>query len=262
MKRLQVAVDLNSLGLPLRRGLEQAERLGAVGVQVDAVGDLSPRALSETGRREFLHLLSSHNVQLAALGCPLRHGLDTALGQEARIEHVKRVLTLSYDLGARLVEVQAGRIPEDSARAGLVTEALLTLGRHGDRTGTTLALESGLESGTELRAFLDRLDTGGLGVALDPANLLTNGFDPYETARALQGRIAHAHARDARRASASRTATEVPVGHGDIDWMNHLSILEEIEYHGWLSVIRKSGDNRLADVTASVQFLRRFINGH
>jgi sugar phosphate isomerase/epimerase len=261
MKRLKLAVRLESLGLPLRRGLKEVESLGVTGVQVDAVGDLAPRTLSETGRREFLHLLRAHNLGLAALGCPLRHGLDVAEGQQARIEHVKRVLSLSFDLAARRVVVQAGRVPEDleTAPGRRLTEALLALGQHGDRCGGVLALETGLESGQVLRALLDRLDTGGLGADLDPGNLLLNGFDPYESARALQERIVYSQARDVRRAGANRPAQEVPVGHGDLDWIQYLGILEEIEYHGWIALVRGSGDNRLADVAEGVSFLRRLI---
>jgi sugar phosphate isomerase/epimerase len=105
---------------------------------------------------------------------------------------------------------------------GLLSEALRALGEHGDRTGTVLALETGLESGEVLRRFLDRFDTGGLGVNLDPANLLTNGFDPYTSARALHGKIVHTHARDARRAGPNRAAQEVLLGDGDIDWVQYL----------------------------------------
>jgi L-ribulose-5-phosphate 3-epimerase len=261
MKRVRIGVRLESLGLPLRRGLQEVERLGVTGVQVDAAGDLSPKTLSQSGRREFRHLLRAHNLELTALGCPLRHGLDTAVGQEARIEHVRQVLSLGFDLGPRLVIVQAGRIPEDAndPRAPLLTEALLALGQYGDRTGTVLALETGLESGAVLQQFLSRFDTGGLGVNLDPANLLLNGFDPYESARALQGRVVHAQAQDARQAAASRPAQLVPLGHGDIEWMRFLSVLEEIEYGGWLVVEQETGENRLRDVAVGVQFLRLFI---
>lgn len=261
MSKLKIGVCLESLGLPLRRALHETERLGVLGVQVDAVGDLSPRTLSETGRREFLHLLRGHNLELTALGCPLRHGLDTAADQEARLDHVKRVLALSFDLGPRQAVVQAGRVPDDpeSAQGRLLTEALLALGQYGDRIGATLALETGLESGEKLAEFLSRFDTGSLGVNLDPANLLLNGFDPYESARALHGRVVHSHAKDARQAGTSRVAQEVPLGHGDIDWMHYLSVLAEIDYQGWLVIERDSGDQRLADVAAGVSFLRRFV---
>jgi sugar phosphate isomerase/epimerase len=263
MRRLKLGVCLDCLGLPMRRALAETERMGVTGVQVDAAGDLSPKALSQTGRREFLHLLRAHNLELAALGCPLRHGLDEPQEQEARIEHVKRVMSLSFDLGARLVTIQAGHVPEedDSPRARLMTEACLALGQHGDRTGTVLALETGLEPGSVLRKFLDRFDTGSLGVDLDPANLLLGGFDLYESVRALQGNVVFAQAKDARRAGASRSVQEVPLGHGDIEWLDYLGLLEEIDYRGWLVVRRDSGERRLADVAAGVQFLKRFIGG-
>lgn len=261
MSRLKLGIRLESLGLPLRRGLQEVVRLGVPGVQVDAVGDLSPDQLSQTGRREFRNLLRSHNLELTALGCPLRHGLDILEGQDARIEHIKKVLSLSFDLGPRIVIVQAGQVPEkpDSPAAKRFTEALLALGQYGDRTGTVLALETGLESGEVLRDFLAQFDTGGLGVNYDPANMVMNRFDPYESARALRGRINHMHAKDARQASANRAGQEVPLGHGDIEWMQFLSVLEEIEYRGWLTIERESGDNRLADVAAGVGFLRRFV---
>jgi sugar phosphate isomerase/epimerase len=261
MSRLKIGIRLESLGLALRRALQEVERLGVGGVQVDAVGDLSPNQLSQTGRREFLHLLRAHNLELTALGCPLRRGLDTTQDQQPRIEHVRKVMSLSFDLGPRVVIVQAGRVPEDAAdpRAAVLAESLQALGQHGDRTGTTLALETGLESGATLRQFLDRFDSGGLGVNLDPANLLMHRFDPLASVRALQGKVVHAHAKDARAANASRAAQEVPVGHGDIEWIALLGALEEIEYRGWLVIEQEMGDNRLADIAASVKFLRRLI---
>jgi sugar phosphate isomerase/epimerase len=261
MNRLKIGIRLESLGLPLRRALTEAGRLGVSGVQVDAVGDLAPTALSETGRREFRHLLRAHNLELTALGCPLRRGLDSAENQQPRIEHVQKVLALSYDLGPGIVIVQAGSVAEDleDPRLRILSESLNALARHADRSGTVLALETGLENGTVLAAFLDRFDTGSLGVNLDPANLLLHGFDPYESVRELGRRIVHAHAKDARQASASRAAQEVPLGHGDIDWMKFLGVLEEVEYRGWLTIERETGDNRLADVSAGVSFLRRLI---
>jgi L-ribulose-5-phosphate 3-epimerase len=57
MNSLKIGIRLESLGLPLRRALAEAARLGVPGVQVDAAGDLSPGELSQSGRREFRHLL-------------------------------------------------------------------------------------------------------------------------------------------------------------------------------------------------------------
>jgi sugar phosphate isomerase/epimerase len=260
MNRLKIGLRLESLNLPLRRALTETARLGVKGVQLDAVGDLSPNQLSQTGRRELRTMLRLHDVELTAVGCPLRRGLDTTEDQQPRLEHIRKVMSLAFDLGARAVILQAGRVPEeDDPRLAVLTESLTSLAQHGDRIGVVAALETGLESGAVLSALLKRFDTGSLGVNLDPANLLMHGFDPYESARALAGRIVHAHAKDARAVTASRSAQEVPLGHGDLDWMLFLSVLEEVEYHGWLTIERESGENRLADVAAGVAFLRRLI---
>jgi sugar phosphate isomerase/epimerase len=261
MNKIKIGIGLEALGLPLRRALLEAERLGVAGVEAEAIGELTPNQLSQTGRREFLHLLRGHNLALTALRCPLRRGLDSAENQEARIDHVKKVLSLSFDLGPRVVVVQAGKVPEgdDDPRAPLLKDALVALAAHGDRVGATLALETGLESGEALANYLARFDTGSLGANFDPANLLLNGFSPYEGARALAGRIVHAHARDARRAGPSRAAQEVPLGLGDIDWMVLAGVLEEVEYRGWMAVQRDGGNRRREDVAAGVAFLRRIL---
>ena len=261
MKRLTIGIRLESLGLPLRKALAEASRLAVAGVQVDAVGDLSPTNLSQTGRREFRHLLRSYNLELTALGCPLRHSLDVAENQQQRLEFVQQVMTLSFDLGPRRVILEAGQVPDEKEleRTRLMKDALISLGSHGDRSGTILALETGLDSGETLAKFLDCFDTGGLGVNLDPANLLSHGFVPFDAVRALNRRIVHIHAKDARRSSTSRAVQEVPLGAGDIDWLYFLGLLEEIEYRGWLTIERETGDNRAADVAAGVEFLRRLV---
>jgi sugar phosphate isomerase/epimerase len=281
MPRLKIGACVQSLGLPLKRVLEEARRLQAAGVELEAVGDLAPANLSQTGRRDLRHRLKSHDLELTALACPLRHGLDVPENLEARIEHVRKVMSLSYELGAGIVILQAGKVPHsaltsarvltddsgsgdrrsaaipEEAGAAFLTEALAALARHGDRMGATLALQTGLDSGATLAHFLGRFDSGSLRVNFDPANLLMGGFPVYDSARALRGRIVHCHATDARQVTASRAVQEVPLGHGDIDWLYLLGVLEEIDYHGWLTVARAGGTNQRADVAAGVQFLQR-----
>ncbi len=261
MNRFKIGVRLESLGLPLRPALTEAARLGAAGVQIDAVGDLAPDVVSQSGRRAFVALLRTLNLELTALGCPLRRGLDAAENQQPRIEHVQKVTSLAFDLGPRLVVVSAGGVPEkeDTPEGRRMRESLAALAQHGDRIGTTLALETGLESGEVLAKYLATFDTGSLAANLDPANLLLHGFNPFESLRALAGKVAHTHARDGRKASASRAAREVPLGHGDIDWLSWLEALAEVEYRGWLVVEREEGDNKRADVEAGVAFLRRLV---
>jgi sugar phosphate isomerase/epimerase len=263
MKAIKIGICANSLGLSLRRALLQVQKLGVSGIELDAAGELAPRNLSDTGRRELVHLLRTHNLELSALGCPLRHGLDALENQEARIDHVRQVMQLSFDLGPRRVLLHAGQFVEDEKdpRHTRLAEGLLALGRQGDRTGVTLALETGPLKPELLDQFLNRFDCGSLAVNYDPAGLLMNGHDPLESARLLSRRIVHVRARDARTPLSGRTAQEVPLGHGDLDWLAVLAALEEFAYRGWVVVERQGGSDPAGDLAQGVRFLRSITEG-
>lgn len=260
MKPLRIGIVVESTGLPLRAAIAQAARMGSDGVQVDAAGDLNPDALTETGRREFRNLLRSFNQDLAALNVPLRRGLDIAENLQPRLDHIRKVMQLAFDLGCRRVVVPCPRVPADdlSPRAQLLRESLLALGPFGDRVGSVLALEIGFDPAEKVKAYLAGFDTGSLKVTYDPANMLMNGHDPLANLTPLQGLIAHVHARDARSAGISRGMQEVPLGAGDIDWMALTATLQVLEFEGFLTVEREQGQTKLADVTNAVKFLKRF----
>ncbi len=261
MKPLRIAIALESTGLALRPAIAEAARVGASGVQLDAVGDVTPETLGGTGRREFRNLLRSYGQDLAALAVPLRHGLDVFENQQPRLDHVRKIMQLAFDLDARRVVVPFPRLPEEPAspRAVVLRESLLALGTFGDRIGTVLALEIGYDSGAKVEEYLATFETGSLQVTYDFANLMMHGHDPLASLAPLKGRIAHVHARDARNAGVSRGIQEVPLGAGDIDWMAAIATLQVLEFQGFLTVEREQGERKRADVAAGVAFLRRFV---
>ena len=258
---MNTGVVLESMGLPLRQGLPQAARLGVAGVQVDAAGELSPERLTETARRELKNLMRTFNQQLTALNCPLRHGLDVAENQQPRIDYVRSTLNLAFELGPRVVIAPCPNLPAENEveRARLLREALTAIGRHGDRVGSVLALEIGLDSPEAVRDYLATFDVGSLKVNYDPANLLVNGFDPVKGVIPLSRLVAHTHARDARKTTVSRGAQEVPLGSGDVDWLSYIASLTAIDYRGFLTIEREPGGNRLPEIERGVAFLRRMM---
>lgn len=260
MNRFKIGIVAESTGLSLRSTIEQAARWGVEGLQVDGIGDLSANRLTETGRREFRNLLRSYNLELAAIACPLRRGLDTSEDQQKRIENIQNAMHLAYDLGARKVIVPFPKLPEaGSPAASILRESLLALSSCGDRVGTVVCLDTGLNTPADLKAYLGTYDTGCLTVAFDPASHLMNGHDPFAAMMTLSNRISYAFARDAKRLAAFSGLQEVPLGAGEIDWMLAIATLEAIDYRGYLTIKRTAGDNRLTDLLAGVQFLRRFV---
>ncbi len=259
--RLRIGIVAESTGLPLRQAVAAAAKMGATGVQIDAAGDLTPDRLGETGRREFRNLLKSFALDLTAVNCPLRHGIDTAENQQQRLDHVRKVMQFACDLGSRTVVVPGPKLPDDPAspRGQLLREAVLNLGPFGDRVGVLIAFEVGYDPADKVRDYLATFDCGSLKLNYDPANMLVNGHDPLANLAGLKGWVAHTHARDARAATVSRGSQEVPLGAGDIEWMAYVATLQAIEYDGYLTVERETGNTKLADVTNGVKFLRRFV---
>lgn len=209
--------------------------------------------MSQTGRRELKHLFRSHDLEIIALNCPLRRGLDVPENQEARIDYLRQVMTLAFDLGPRCIVVQPGPLILDDKdpRHAFTRDALLALGQHGDRVGTNVALETGLDTAETTDQFLNLINTGSLGVCYTPANLLLHGHEAYSFPRLMKQRILQVHATDARSAGTSRMAQDVPLGRGDLDWMQLLANLAEIEYSGWVTALR--------DASLSVGFLKALI---
>lgn len=260
MTGIKIGICLKSLDLPIRRGMEEASRLAVGGVQIDATGDLAPDRLTDTGRREFRNLLRSYSLELTAVYCPLRHGLDTVENLDARLDHIRAVMKLAGDLGPRRVIIEAGQLPDDESETAITfVSALRDLAMYGDRHGVVLALETGLDPGERLAPYLRRFDSGSLAVNYDPGNLLVNGHDPVTSLSALGELVVHVHATDARRSGTSRAGRDVPLGAGDIDWMGMIGGLEGIEYRGWLVVERRSGTHARQEVADGVRFLRRFV---
>jgi sugar phosphate isomerase/epimerase len=260
MKPLKIGIVAESTGLTVRQALIAAARMGAQGVQVNAVGDLSPDKLSDTGRRDFRNLLKSFDLELAALNVPVRRGLDVGDDLQPRIERVRKSMLLASDLGARRIVVPSPKLPDDATapRAQFMREALTAIGAFGDRVGCSAALEIGFDPAEKVKAYLASFDTGRLKVTYDPVNFLFHGHDPLANLLPLAGLIEHVHARDARAAGLSRGLQEVPLGAGDIDWMALTATLQVLEFDGFLTVERDQGDDKLNDVTNGVKFLRRF----
>ena len=260
MTRFKLALALETLGLALRPALDAAARLTLDGVQADAVGPLAPDQLGTTARRELRTLLRGHLVELVALNCPLRRGLDNPEAIDARLAHLRKVAGLASELGCPRLALPMPGLPRDDEkrRAEVLNQSLSELARIGDSTGVSISLEVGLDRAPATRDYLCGYDTGSLRVTLDPAALLTGGGNPVDAVLAYGELVDFVQARDARR-GVSGGAREVPLGEGDVDWNLLVATLDAAGYRGYLTVDTEIGANRPAVARHGVEFLRRFV---
>ena len=225
---------------PTREQIREAATLGARGVVIDAVGELAPNRLSETGRRELRHLLRSVELSLVALNLPTRRPFDTIDQLDERLGRAETAFTMAYELGTKLVLARLGGLPPEADAPARETflGAVRELGRRADHRGVRLAIETGPDSGATVRALLDAQGSPGLAASLDPASLMQSGHDPIEATRALGPWVVHAYAPEGSRSATLVTSLDRRSGFpsGALDWEEYLGALEEVNYRGYLTV--------------------------
>jgi len=247
---------------PVRDQIHEAARMGARGVVLEAIGDLSPLRLGETGRRELRHLLRTMELSLVALSLPTRRSFDTTDQLDDRIRRADLAFALAYELGTNLVLARVGQVPleDDRERREAFTNAISSLGQRADHRGVRLALETGSEPGQRLKTFLDSLDMVSLAASIDPASLLRAGIDPVAAARELSTWVAHAYAGDATGSAGGAAPNPRGLGFpaGALDWEEYLGALEEIGYRGFLTVWPDPSEDPRVRFTTLALWLKRF----
>ena len=100
------------------------------------------------------------------------------------------------------------------------------------------------------------MDTKGIGVNFDPANLVMNRFDHMEAVRELAPYIVHTHAKDSVADGGDGKPREVPLGEGEVSFPVYVVLLKEVGYNGAYTIERECGDNPVEDVRKAVEFLK------
>ena len=279
MYNFSIGVILDSFKKPVPEALDIAQRMGAQGIQVYATyGELSPKKLVGEKRREFLRMVKDHGLVISALCGDLGHGFGDPAKNPQLIEDSKRILDLAKELETDIVTTHIGVVPSDPGhpRYAIMQDACGELAAYADSLNAHFAIETGPETSLTLKGFLDGLHSTGVAVNLDPANLvMVTGDDPVGAVHNLRDYIVHTHAKDGRKlydlnpeiiygvveseAVTSPAFIEVPLGEGQVPYAPYLKALNDIGYHGFLTIEREVGDDPTRDILTAVEFLKARI---
>ena len=153
------------------------------------------------------------------------------------------------------------------------------LAEFADGLGGHFAVETGPEPSLRLKKFLDTLGRRGVGVNMDPANLvMCIGENPAEAVRNLPDYIVHTHAKDGNILKETDTRKlyipdishvnpenfsdyilETPLGQGNVPWKEYISALRSVGYDGYLTIEREVGETPSEDIALASEFLKQFI---
>lgn len=276
MGRFPIGVIINSFRTDIPTAVKKAAAVGAQGIQVYATsGEMAPENMNAEKRAAFKALVADNGLVISALCGDLGGGFGYKDENPARVEKSKRILDLAKELGTDVVTTHIGVVPADKNhdRYKVMQEACFELSRYADEIGAHFAIETGPETSAMLKEFLDGLGSTGVGVNLDPANLvMVTGDDPAGAVYNLQKYIVHTHAKDGKMLCyrdpeivygikkdplvTGDSFIEVPLGEGSVDWTKYLAALEDIGYNGFLTIEREVGDDPEKDIRKAVDFLK------
>ena len=270
-------------GKGLIEGIRESQRSGASGVQLYAWNEFDPRNASADLKRKVKETAAECGQEIAALcGECGGHGLEIAADNPVKIDYLKRVADLALELDCRIITTHIGIIPDDSRseKFRAMLDACRSVGAYAAGQGITVAVETGPEPVSRLKAFINECGAG-LGINYDPGNLvMVTKDDEVAGVKTAGASIVHTHAKDGVMnhyagpdevyglfakggieaiSKVSAWFTETPLGKGSVRWIPYLRALGEIGYDGYLTIEREVKDNAAADIRTAVTFLKEIF---
>lgn len=281
MYQFPIGVILESFRKPIPEAVEEAAKLGAKGLQVYATRTrLAHEDMTPAQRRDFLRMVKDHGLVFSALCGDLGKGFGNPDLNPALVEESKRILDIALEMETNIVTTHIGVVPQDSAnpRYKIMQDACGELAAYADSVGAHFAIETGPEPAKTLCGFLDSLNSRGVAVNLDPANLtMVCCDDAVAAVHTLKDYIVHTHAKDGRQLHdcdpeivygikprdpscvTDESFIELPLGEGDVPFPAYLKALDEVGYRGFLTIEREVGENPAKDIATAVDFLKNII---
>jgi sugar phosphate isomerase/epimerase len=288
-----LGIVASALSTEPREAVVRARQLGFEGLLFDAYApQLSLPDLSQSGRREFRHLLSAQGQRLIGLRADLGPmGFSPAADVDKSLARLERAVDAAAGLAAPLLCVDLGPLPEparaaarkptvdpkdagiiiiptpatvvpaepevkvDSAFESSVDSALAELGRHADRYSVVLAMRSDLSSFAALDRALRAANCPWFGVDLDPVAILRDAWPADEIFSRVGALIRQVRVRDAVKGHDRRTQPAT-VGKGSTIWGELLALFDQAAYPGPLTVDPLELPDRIAAARAALDHLR------
>ncbi|MBN1581812.1 MAG: sugar phosphate isomerase/epimerase [Anaerolineae bacterium] len=255
----------------LKRHMAAVAEIGCTSVQPWAINHeytpciLDPEVGSGKDRQAAIRAAEELGITFSGFCCQLQGprgygGLECEDGLEERIRRTKVSLSVSVDLGGEGIPVSThvGHIPDDPTHPdyAILLRSVSAIAAHAERIGATFCPETGQESATTLKRFIEDIGSPNVKVNFDPCNLMRFGSADgvIEGVHILKGLIVHTHAKDWN--PETRRAT---CGEGTVPWDRYIEALKQIGYNGVCAIEDESGvHDMLGSIRKSFEFLSRY----
>ena len=270
MSRLEIGVLVTLTDRPAE-ALQQVAALGLGSCQVcswdpniwtDRTGDRLLAAREETGVTVTTFWAGYTGPAIwDFIEGPATIGLVPREYRPLRVEQLKRAAEFAARFKLPSITTHVGFLPEDPNDT-LFTETVAALQEVAGRCaelGIEFWFETGQETPVTMLRTIERVDTGNLGINLDPANLIMYGkANPVDALDVFGRYVRGVHAKDGEYPTNGRQlGVEKPLGQGRVGFPALLGKLAELGYEGALTIEREiSGPQQTEDIKRAIELLK------
>jgi len=234
--------------------LEVLRELGVPTIQVHSP---SRQKRTQEEAQSYLYRLRELNISVTAVFAGFEDesyadiptvvktvGLVPPKTRASRLAEMKEISDFSKLIHCDVVGQHLGFVPHDAGNP-MYQEVLATVQELCDylkSNGQSYHLETGQETADELLRFIGNVGRDNLFINFDPANMILYGSgEPIEALKKVGGLVRSVHCKDAKWAAnpGQEWGSEERLGDGQVDMERYLRTLDEVGYHGPLTVERE-----------------------
>jgi len=249
-------------------------RLRELGLDTCQVSCWQPQRLDAASARALRAQALAHAVEISSIWAghsgrtswtfqegPATIGLVPLATRVQRLAEYRAAAAFAAQVGAPSITTHIGFVPENPGDAlyGPFIDCLRGLVQECAHLGVELWLETGQETPVTLLRTVADVGLPGLGVNLDPANLILYGKgNPVDAVGVLGRLVRGVHAKDGcYPISGAALGEETALGRGQVDFPALVAALRAQRYQGRVIIEREiSGAQQRADIAAAITYLR------
>jgi sugar phosphate isomerase/epimerase len=262
MGRLKIGAFLSSFRLDFKSAIKKASEIGLSGLQLSNLrNEINVENITQKQAKEIIKIFKDHNLVISAVcGDIGGFAVDDDKVAKDRVQRTKKIMDITRMLGVNIVQTHIGFISEDfnDKKVVMIRKCLEEIGKYGEKVKVFFATETGPESPSTMKRFLDTIKIPTIKVNFDPANLVMNGFNHIEGVYELKDYIIHSHAKDGRKIPDEKGRKEQPLGKGDVNFPKYIKAMDDIGFNGFYVIEREVGENPVKDIEEAKKFLDQF----
>ena len=269
MSKLEIGV-MSSLG---ERPEEEIRKVAELGLSSCQVCSWNPDVWTDQVGERLLEAAAKHRVHVTTFWSgypgpavwnfvdgPATIGLVPPQYRAMRVEVLKKAARFAAKFHLPSITTHVGFLPEDPKDplyTGTV-EALKQVAGLCAELGIGFWFETGQETPVNLLRTIERVNTGNLGINLDPANLLLYGkANPVDALDVFGKYVRGVHAKDGLYPTdGDHLGKETPLGEGQVNFPVLVPKLKSMGFGGALTIEREiGGEQQIRDIRRAIELL-------